>query len=84
MSASLEWTEWHLTRSGWVQGTTKSETEMKVVANPPGAVATYRYVAEHSGYGKCDERVVQTSVATVAADELERLIGLYGSCPCCL
>ena len=81
MSASSEWTEWHLTASGWKRGTTKSETEMKLVASPPGSVAKYQYVEEHSGYGKPTERVTQASSPNLKAEDFERLIALHGNCP---
>lgn len=80
MSASLEWTEWHLTASGWFRGTTKSETQMTSVAGPVGSVATYQYIEEHSGYGKGTERTQRISGPNVNEEEFERLIGLHGGC----
>ena len=82
MSASSEWTEWHLTASGWVRGTTKTETAKKIAAPPQSSVAAYQYIEEHSGYGGGTERVVQTSTSSkVSADEMQRLLDLFGNCP---
>lgn len=81
MSASNEWTEWHLTQSGWVRGTTKSETEMSISATPFGSVLVFQYIEEHSGYGKGTMRAIQTSPLGTITDAANRLLLLHGQCP---
>lgn len=43
MAASNEWDEWHLTPTGWVQGTEKTDFAYKEVDPPVDRVATYIY-----------------------------------------
>ena len=81
MSASSEWTEWHMTQSGWVRGTTKTETGMQVSTPPPDSIATYQFIDEHSGYGRGTQRVVGPSATSEISEELGRLIKLHGPCP---
>ena len=81
MSASNEWTEWHLTANGWTRGTTRTETGMTVLPAPSGSVLICQYIEEHSGYGKGTERVVQSSLPGANIDEVSRLRQLHGHCP---
>lgn len=57
MSASHEWTEWHLTTGGWVRGTEKTDLTFKVVLPPPNALATFIYSEEITFSGRPDEKV---------------------------
>ena len=43
MSASNEWTEWHLTPGGWVRGTEKEDFRKIERAPPPDRVKAVRW-----------------------------------------
>lgn len=43
MSASNEWTEWHLTPRGWEEGDSKTDFASKSEAAPADAVQTVKY-----------------------------------------
>lgn len=43
MAASNEWDEWHLTPSGWVKGTEKTDFALNEVPPPKDRVATFKY-----------------------------------------
>lgn len=43
MAASNEWTEWHLTKNGWVKGTEKTDFGRSDIETPADRIATYRY-----------------------------------------
>jgi|APEBP8051073058_1049385.scaffolds.fasta_scaffold30026_1 hypothetical protein len=85
MSASYEWTDWHLTPNGWVRGTMKTDAGVQSSSAPPSSVvATFRYSEDHPGYGTADERVVMRSPEGQAPDEVQALMQVYGECPCSL
>lgn len=50
MSASYEWTEWHLTPAGWVRGSERTDFGREEVEPPSDRVVTVRYIDENSGY----------------------------------
>lgn len=50
MSASYEWTEWHLTPIWWVRGSERTDFGREVVEPPADRVLTVRYIDEHNGY----------------------------------
>ncbi len=50
MSASYEWTEWHLTPGGWMRGSERTDCGREEVEPPLDRVLTVRYIDEHNGY----------------------------------
>lgn len=53
MSFSREWTEYHLTPSGWQGGSERTDFADTKKPNPPDRVVTERWIEEQtSGYGK--------------------------------
>ncbi|MBC8641566.1 hypothetical protein IAG25_32605 [Caballeronia sp. EK] len=50
MSASYEWTEWHLTPDGWIRGSEKTDFDRTIVDPPGQRVLTVRFIDENSGY----------------------------------
>lgn len=84
MSASDEWTEWHLTPRGWERGSEKRDfSGVKSSPAPDGSVAVYRYretlgalgvlsSAQHWAY-----HVRGDESAPVVVDLMNR----YGPCP---
>ena len=51
MTASYEWTEYHLSSRGWESGTEKTDFDRREISPPVDRVLSVRYVQEHSGYG---------------------------------
>jgi hypothetical protein len=51
MTASYEWTEYHLTPLGWVRGTVKTDFDREDVEPPADRILSVRYIEEHTGYG---------------------------------
>jgi hypothetical protein len=49
MTASREWTEYHLTPAGWMRGSEKTDFDQNEVTPPADRVLTMRYVEEHAG-----------------------------------
>lgn len=83
MSASFEWTEWHLTSSGWIRGSEKTDNSSCIVEMPPEAIATFRYSEEFSSvHSKVDAKsVCLWQVSPHRQTELSEAIGKYGECP---
>lgn len=88
MSLSDEWSKWHLTENGWVQGTTQRDWGVVNEVDPPeGTVLTCRYrekIYTHNVMKGGDKFIEMSS-----ADEeklkndpvIKRLIQKYGECP---
>lgn len=81
MSASHEWTEWHLTDSAWIRGSMKTDSTFTNVERPPNAIASFRYSEEISYVGRADEKVVQIWKSNCTADQLAQAIAACGECP---
>ncbi len=81
MSASLEYTEWHLTPTGWIRGTTKTDSTYKSSVRPLTALATFIYSEEISYFGPADEKVAESWLKGGAASECDAAITLHGECP---
>ena len=82
MVASQEWTEWHLTPKGWVEGSSRIDLQNPTNVEPPSdRVLTYKYTEVlRSGYSEMEKSVerIWTSGNEV---EITRLIEQYGQCP---
>lgn len=81
MSASLEYTEWHLEVTGWVRGTTKTDSAYVPKERPTDAIATFVYSEEISYFGPADERVAKKWTRQGADGEVTRAIAAHGDCP---
>ncbi|MGM9480287.1 translation initiation factor 1 [Roseateles sp. NT4] len=81
MSASNEWTDWHLTPAGWVKGTESTDFGGTVRERPADAVCTYRW-REHlsSTYSKVERGLdeIWRSTDKVA---IQALTAKFGACP---
>lgn len=82
MSASNEWTEWHLTPSGWEKGSCKLDfTGTTTKKAPKERVITYQYSEyQSSGFGKVD----RGHSILWSSDNKELIDSLtldYGECP---
>ena len=54
MTASYEWTEYHLTPRGWESGSEKTDFGCRDVSPPVDRVMSVRYIQEHNGYSMGD------------------------------
>ena len=82
MSASHEWTDWHLTSTGWVRGSTRRDGVGVQEAPPPAErVLTMRF-SEHVGsvYGRVHRDVDELWRGPNEA-LMSSLIREYGQCP---
>lgn len=82
MSASNEWTEWHLTPRGWEMGSARVDfAGITDVPRPADAVLTERYSEVLSSmYGKMD-RDVSRVWSCEDAERIRTLFRQHGPCP---
>ena len=80
MSASREWTEWHLSPTGWERGTQKMDgSGVEHCAPPPTRFLTKRYSME-VGFGSPHTDLVEEYRSDDAAS-INSLLEQYGECP---
>ncbi|SOZ05309.1 conserved hypothetical protein [Cupriavidus taiwanensis] len=79
MSASYEWTEYHLTTSGWVTGTEKTDFDRSDVTPPSDRVLSVRYIEEHTGYGGGSRH--QETWRSQDTDQINALLAIHGDPP---
>lgn len=82
MSASNEWTEWHLTPQGWERGSEKEDfTGINRKPTPDGCVMTVvhreRIASSFSGIERSDE----TSWTSPDTKAVEALLAKFGKAP---
>jgi len=82
MSASKEWTDYHLTRSGWVVGSQRIDfAGIHELPTPPDRVLTCRFHEEMSSpFSPCHSWTVETWRSKDEA-KMEALLKKYGDCP---
>ena len=81
MSASNEWTEWHLTPEGWVRGSERRDGPgTTLVDYPEGSVLVFRY-SEFSGWGMNIERNCYERRKSGSDEEIKVLLEQHGECP---
>ncbi|MFY9074325.1 hypothetical protein OZZ08_05110 [Malaciobacter mytili] len=82
MSASNEWTEWHLTPRGWEKGSSKIDFQGTTTKDAPvDRVITYCYSEyQSSGFGGVDKgsKIIWSSEDT---EQIDTLTSKYGECP---
>jgi hypothetical protein len=59
MSASREWTEWHLTPDGWVAGAFKTDSDAADVPAPPNTVLSFCYEEYLAAMGESWQQTCQ-------------------------
>lgn len=82
MSASDEWTEWHLTPQGWLAANNRVDfVGTKLKPDPDGSVAVFRY-SEYLGsmLGRM-RREVHLVRSSGSKEEIEVLTKKFGPCP---
>ena len=80
MSASHEWTDWHLTPNGWVAGTVKRDNGEIEIEVPNSRVLTFRYSEVHNGYGPLYE-LSQEMWRGSEGDAVDALLARFGQAP---
>lgn len=81
MSASHEWTEWHLTPAGWVRGTEKEDFRTVEREPPPDRVLSCRYHDYLSSPFSKPDRYVREEWRGGDKALIEQLLKQYGACP---
>lgn len=83
MAASNEWTEYHLTPTGWIEGNCQTDFKYTEKPIPADRVATYthsQYVS--SVFSKCDFNTEQDWRSPDASDAyIKTLTDKFGTCP---
>lgn len=81
MSASSEYTEWHLTPAGWVRGSTRIDFgNIKIQDAPIDRVLTYTWSENSNGYSPIYTRL-EESWRSMDAPRVDELIRLHGQPP---
>jgi len=82
MSASNEWTEWHLTPRGWERGTEKLDfggtTDRKI---PKDRVLTKKYREKSSSIYSPQEKELNTIWSSNDNIRIQNLTKKFGECP---
>jgi hypothetical protein len=85
MAISRQWTEWHLTPTGWVSGSSRWDGEGNVWRDEPNdRVITFVYqVQTDKGHPEPHATVQESwrSKAAGATDTIEQLLAQHGPCP---
>jgi len=81
MSASNEWTEWHLTPRGWEEGTCKTDFSLNEVSAPDDRELTMKYKEYLSSrHSKAD--IGSTEIwRSKDGDQIKALLAQFGPCP---
>jgi len=81
MSASNEWTEWHLTPRGWERGTEKEDFRRIDREPPTDRVLTTKWIEQQGhAYGNmhCDHQEIWRSEN---GDAVNNLVSVHGKSP---
>jgi len=82
MSASKEWTEWHLTPNGWERGSDKINSGKITKKNPPkDRVISFRLTEEYSGVFTKPDRTTDQIWSGSDKELINNLLDKYGECP---
>jgi hypothetical protein len=79
MSASYEWTEWHLTPAGWIRGSERTDFSKTIKEPPTDRVLTVTYTDENSGYSAHQSH--SEDWRGEDADSVAALLEQYGPAP---
>jgi hypothetical protein len=85
MAISRQWTEWHLTPTGWVSGSSRRDGEGNVWRDEPNdRVVTFVYQQQTDKAHPEGHATVQESWRSKVAGAtatIEQLLAQYGPCP---
>lgn len=81
MAASDEWTDWHLTPSGWVKGSQETDYSTTEKVTPEDAVLTMRWhVYQGSAHGRT-QRYHEETWAVADRSLIDKLQSQHGEAP---
>lgn len=80
MAASNEWTEWHLSPTGWKEGDHKRDNGMQSKPPPIDRALTKRWVEKCNGYGPVNGKIEETW-RSQDLQLVERLLMKFGPAP---
>lgn len=80
MAASNEWDEWHLTESGWVKGTEKTDFSKNIVEPPTNRLTTFKY-QEYAGSVHSKIQISWDVIWQKSGADLNPLFEQYGKFP---
>lgn len=82
MSASNEYTEWHLTPRGWERGTEKTDFQERINRNPPpDTILSYKYYEFMSSPFSRMERGTNLLFGNPEDIATQEFLKKYGNCP---
>ncbi len=82
MAASREWTEWHLSKKGWVSGSKRRDSAIITEKEPPSnRVLSCRFNEEFSTGSFYPYKFVEEVWRGDQEDLVEDLLSQYGACP---
>lgn len=82
MSASKEWTEWHLTQTGWVRGSHRVDYQgTTMVEKPADRVLTCKYEEILSSSFSSLDKEVTVTWQSDDKENISRLLEKFGDCP---
>lgn len=80
MSASQEWTDWHLSPAGWAAGDKKRDNGTQPGSIPVDRALTIRYIEDCNGYGPVSGRR-QEMWRNPDAELVVQLLEKFGAAP---
>ncbi|AZT82117.1 MAG: hypothetical protein FH752_18770 [Marinobacter adhaerens] len=82
MSASKEWTEWHLTPTGWVRGSEKVDYQGVTTVEPPAdRVLTCEYQEYLSSSFSSMDKGASVLWESEDKEKVAQLLKQFGECP---
>jgi hypothetical protein len=81
MSATNEWTDWHLTPEGWQRGTEKEDHATQHRPVPDDAVCSYRWTEYQSSSFSRVERSLDLVWASKDPAAIAALLAQFDQCP---
>ena len=82
MSASDEWSDWHLTPQGWVEGTQKLDfAGLREKPTPADRELTCRYSEQRSSPYSKWRKGADIIWQSQNEEEIKKLIQIHGECP---
>ncbi|MCT7577160.1 hypothetical protein [Aliarcobacter butzleri] len=82
MSASNEWTEWHLTKKGWEKGSSVIDfNQLITIEAPKDRLISYKY-SEYQSYGFSSvEKSTELIWSSNKNEQIEKYFLKFGVCP---
>ncbi len=82
MAARREWTEWHLTPTGWQRGATRIQGQGNTWAEEPeDRVLSYQYAETETSASPEARITYEETWRSKTADDIDALLKQHGACP---